>query len=119
MEGNDLDKKHLVHLMTGRHVIIEHIKGPTITEENSTRVFDQGESLEGHPQARTGTFFLRGYSSLGIEVSKERGSRPSVFIAWGAILAIYTDKRREELVQEIMEDLTREQTEQTEEGNPP
>jgi hypothetical protein len=112
------ERKHLVNLMTGLEVIVQHMKGPSITEENFDQVVNQREPLTGQPEASTGVFYLRSYSNYGIEVSKERDSRPAVFMPWGSILAIYTTHTRDELVQFLKEDLAREGTEQTEESNP-
>lgn len=94
--------------MLGHQVAVKYMSGPDITENNVHQVVEEGRVLKGEPEARTAAFYLRGYSSFGIEVAKtaERGSE--IFLPWGAVLAIWGPSRDD------LERHAREATEQPE-----
>ena len=100
-------------LMRGLMVVVEYMRGPQVTEENLDSVFEEGEVLQGRPEARTARLHLEHYSSFGIEVATEPGAAPTYFIPWSSVLAMSTGGSREELIQRAKEDMA-----ETEEGNP-
>lgn len=101
--------------MLGRQVAIKYVSGPDITDDNVDRVVEEGRILEGQPEARTATFYLKAYSDFGIEVTREAGPGNDIFIPWGAVLAIWGPSR-ESLEEETTE--PREQPRRIEEGGP-
>jgi hypothetical protein len=61
-------------------VAIKYISGPDIIDENVDQVIEEGQVLKGQPEARTAAFYLRAYSTFGIEVAKrvEGGNEISI-----------------------------------------
>lgn len=80
--------------MLGRQVAVKYVSGPNVTDDNVDRVVEEGSILEGPPEARTATFYLKAYSNLGIEVTREAEPGNEIFIPWGAVLAIWGPSRK-------------------------
>jgi hypothetical protein len=112
------DQRPLIDLMLGQQVAVKYLSGPDITEDNVEQIVEEGRVLKGPPEARTAAFYLRGYSDLGIEVSRmgERGN--AFFIPWGAVLAIWGSSR-EDLERTAREATDQEQPMLTGGGEPP
>lgn len=86
-------RRDLIDLMLGQQVAIKYVSGPDITDDNVNRVVEEGRILEGQPEARTATFYLRGYTNLGIEVTRKAEPGSDIFIPWGAVLAMWGPSR--------------------------
>lgn len=112
------EQRPLPSLMVGHQVAVKYISGPDITHDNLDQVVEEGQVLKGQLEARTAAFYLKAYSTFGIEVSKgaERGNE--IFIPWGAVLAIWGPSR-EDLEQTIRDDTEREWSQPAEEVRPP
>jgi hypothetical protein len=104
--------------MLGHQVAVKYMSGPDITEDNVDQILGEGQVIKGPPEARTAAFYLREYSSFGIEVSKTAELRDEIFIPWGAVLAIWGSSRAD-LERTIGEAANEEQPERTKEGGPP
>ena len=95
---------------------IKYISGPDIIDENVDQVIEEGQVLKGQPEARTAAFYLRAYSTFGIEVAKRVEGGNEISIPWGAVLATW-GYSREDLERNTREAM--ERSELTEKGGPP
>ncbi len=112
--SQDPEKRGLISLMLGQQVAIKYLSGPDITDENVEQVVEEGQVLKGELEARTATFYLRAYSDLGIEVSREAESSSSeIFLPWSAVLAIWGPSR-ESLEQHATKNTVRERSRRAE-----
>lgn len=91
----DPAERTLVDLMVGYQVIVEHMAGPKLTDDNVDKVVGEGEVLASQPEARTATFWLRAYNNFGIEVTPTEEYSNHIFLPWGAVLKIHGQDRLE------------------------
>jgi len=104
-DTEDLGKKSLPELLLGYEVVIKFMAGPDINEENRDAVIQDKEILKGAPEARTGTFWLTGTSTTGIEVTREPEGAPVAFLPWGNVLRIHSGLSREKIEEIYREEM--------------
>ncbi len=111
--ADDPEDWNLPKLLLGGPVFIEYLAGPTIEDDAAADRVKNGEVLRGQPEARTAWFYLRGISSLGIEVTDQPEPGNELFISWGAVLRMWGVSRAQ-LEQWAREDMEQQQAEDPE-----